>query len=123
MQEVIQMNEENHVIHKDGQVSTDKVDNAIEKIAPEEREQILQNFDAFKEYLGKRIAMGESIGLSEEQMAKIAEKVADHLAANEEPRNREEKLLQELWNVGKEDERHMLAHMLVRLAQSSTPNH
>ncbi|KAA2296988.1 DUF3243 domain-containing protein, partial [Clostridioides difficile] len=44
------MNEENHVIHKDGQVSTDKVDNAIEKIAPEEREQILQNFDAFKEY-------------------------------------------------------------------------
>jgi len=123
MQEVIQMNEENHVIHKDGQVSTDKVDNAIEKIAPEEREQILQNFDAFKEYLGKRIAMGESIGLSEEQMAKIAEKVADYLAAREEPRNREEKLLQELWNVGKEDERHMLAHMLVRLAQSSTPNH
>lgn len=117
------MNEQNHVIHKDGQVSTDKVDNAIEKIAPEEREQILQNFDAFKEYLGKRIAMGESIGLSEEQMAKIAEKVADHLAANEEPRNREEKLLQELWNVGKEEERHMLAHMLVRLAQSSTPNH
>ena len=79
------MNEENHVIHKDGQVSTDKVDNAIEKIAPEEREQILQNFDAFKEYLGKRIAMGESIGLSEEQMAKIAEKVADYLAAGRNP--------------------------------------
>ncbi|CAM3347780.1 MULTISPECIES: DUF3243 domain-containing protein [Paenibacillus] len=117
------MNEQNHVIHKDGQVSTDKVDNAIDKIAPEEREQILQNFDAFKGYLGKRIAMGESIGLGEEQMAKIAEKVADYLAAREEPRNREEKLLQELWNVGKEEERHMLAHMLVRLAQGSTPNH
>lgn len=85
------MNEQNHVIHKNGQVSTDQVDSAIEKIAPEERDQILQNFDAFKEYLGKRIAMGESIGLSEEQMAKIAQKVADHLAANEEPRNREEK--------------------------------
>ena len=68
------MNEQNHVIHKDGQVSTDQVDNAIEKIAPEERDHILQNFDAFKEYLGKRIAMGESIGLSEEQMAKIAQK-------------------------------------------------
>ncbi|PWW40008.1 uncharacterized protein DUF3243 [Paenibacillus pabuli] len=56
-------------------------------------------------------------------MAKIAEKVADYLAAREEPRNREEKLLQELWNVGKEEERHMLAHMLVRLAQGLTPNH
>lgn len=117
------MNEPNHVIHKDGQVSTDQVDNAIEKIAPEERDQILQNFDAFKEYLGKRIAMGESIGLSEEQMAKIAQKVADHLAANEEPRNREEKLLQELWNVGKEEERHMLAHMLVRLAHDTRASH
>jgi hypothetical protein len=53
------MNEHDHVIHKNGQVSTDKVDNAIDKIAPEERQQILQNFDSFKEYLGKRIAMGE----------------------------------------------------------------
>jgi hypothetical protein len=117
LKEEYKMNESNHVIHKDGQVATEKVENAIDKIAPEEREQILQNFDAFKEYLGKRIAMGESIGLGEEQMAKIAEKVADYLAAKEEPRNREEKLLQELWNVGKEEERHMLAHMLVRLAQ------
>ncbi|MMZ68732.1 hypothetical protein D1872_314540 [compost metagenome] len=50
-------------------------------------------------------------------MARIAEKVADYLAANEEPRNSEEKLLQELWSVGREEEQHMLAHMLVRLAQ------
>lgn len=111
------MTENNHVIHKDGQVATEQVEGAINKIPSEQRDNILENFDAFKEYLGKRIAVGESIGLGEEQMAKIAEKVADYLAAKEEPRNREEKLLQELWKVGKEEERHMLAHMLVRLAQ------
>jgi hypothetical protein len=62
--------------------------------------------------------MAENIGLNEEYMAKIAEKVAGYLANHEEPRNREEKLLQELWKVGTKDEQHYLAHMLVRLAQS-----
>jgi hypothetical protein len=61
--------------------------------------------------------MAESIGLSEEQMAIIAQKVADYLAGHEEPRNNEELLLQELWKLGTKEERHMLAHMLVRLAQ------
>ncbi|CAH1211667.1 putative protein YflH [Paenibacillus sp. JJ-223] len=111
------MNEDNHVIRKDGQVELGQVEDAVNRIAPEQREQILHNFETFKEYLAKRIAVGEAIGLGEEQMARIAEKVADYLAANEEPRNSEEKLLQELWSVGREEEQHMLAHMLVRLAQ------
>ena len=34
-----------------------------------------------------------------------AEKVAGYLVANEEPRNSEEKLLQELWKVGTQAER------------------
>jgi hypothetical protein len=34
------------------------------------------------------------------------------------PRNAEENLLKELWKVGRDEEKHMLAHMLVRLAQN-----
>jgi hypothetical protein len=44
-----------------------------------------------------------------------AEKVEDYLAKHEEPKNREEKLLQELWKVGDKEERHKLPHMLVKL--------
>ncbi|PZD93899.1 DUF3243 domain-containing protein [Paenibacillus sambharensis] len=113
------MNERNHVMEKDGSVQTNNVDEAIAKIKPEQKDEILSNFDTFINYLGKRVQLGQKLGLGEEQLAKTAEKVADYLAANEEPRNREEKLLQELWKVGDKEQRHMLAHMLVRLADQA----
>ncbi|RKP51696.1 DUF3243 domain-containing protein [Cohnella endophytica] len=111
------MTEHNHVVSKDGDIDPGKVESAISRISSGEKERILRDFDEFKSYLSKRIAMAESIGLDEEQMAKIAQKVADYLASHEEPRNNEELLLQELWKVGNQEQRHMLAHMLVRLAQ------
>ncbi|MEK4439562.1 MULTISPECIES: DUF3243 domain-containing protein [Niallia] len=76
----------------------------------------LENFDEFKSYLSSKIEVGKNLGMDEEQLAKSAEKVAGYLASNAEPQNREEALLQELWKVGNEEERHKLAHMLVKLA-------
>lgn len=96
-----------------------KVDETLSSMAPGQKEEILQNFNSFKMYLGKRIQMAEMLGLNEEQLAKAAERVAGYLAAHEEPRNREEKLLQELWIAGTQEERHKLAHLLVKLAQSA----
>ncbi|TFE23181.1 DUF3243 domain-containing protein [Cohnella luojiensis] len=112
------MSEYNHVVDKDGDIDPSKVDRAISSIDADEKDRILRDFDEFKGYLGKRIKMAESIGLGEEQMAVIAQKVADYLASHEDARNSEEKLLQELWKVGTEEERHKLAHMLVKLAHS-----
>jgi propanediol dehydratase large subunit len=109
----------NHVVEKDGEVFVDKVNHAISNMDTGKKEQILKDFDEFKTYLAKRIELGSNIGLGEEQMAMIAQKVAGYLADHEEPRNSEEKLLQELWKAGNEEQRHMLAHMLVRMAQSA----
>ena len=111
------MNEQNHVVEKDGAVNTGNVEQAMDKIGEDRKEEILSSFEGFKWYLAKRIELAEKLGMSEEQMAMTAEKVADYLSANEEPRNREEKLLQELWKAGQKEERHMLAHILVRMAQ------
>ncbi len=113
------MSEHNHVVDKNGDIAPDHVGDAIARIEPSERERILRNFEQFKGYLNGRIRMAESFGMNEEQMAIIAREVADYLANHEEPRNSEELLLQELWKAGTEEERHALAHMLVRLAQES----
>ncbi|MFB9274720.1 DUF3243 domain-containing protein [Cohnella cellulosilytica] len=113
------MSEHNHVVDKDGDIAPDQVGDAIARIEPAERDRILSNFERFKGYLHKRIRMAESIGMNEEQMAIIAQEVAGYLASHEEPRNSEELLLQELWKAGTEEQRHALAHMLVRLAQES----
>ena len=111
------MSEHNHVVSKDGSVAMQKVDEALDRIAPGQKEEILEHFQTFQTYLGKRIQLAQKIGMNEEQLAITAEKVADYLAKHEEPRNSEEKLLLELWRVGTQEERHKLAHMLVKLAQ------
>ncbi|TQR18499.1 DUF3243 family protein [Psychrobacillus soli] len=48
------------------------------------------------------------MGLSEEKLAKNTELVANYLAKHENPRNREEKILMELWNSGSKEEQHAL---------------
>ncbi|NHN34596.1 DUF3243 domain-containing protein [Paenibacillus agricola] len=113
------MSEYNHVVDKQDNFTVDKVNTALDKINPDKKEEILKNFESFKSYLGKRIELAEKLGLSEEQIAVTAEKIANYLTANEEPRNSEEKLLSELWKVGTQEEQHKLAHMLVRLAQQA----
>ncbi|MFD2327638.1 DUF3243 domain-containing protein [Cohnella sp. GCM10020058] len=113
------MSESQHIIDKEERIDTSKVGDTISRIDAPKKDEILSNFESFKSYLNKRIALGESLGLSEEQLAQVAEKVADYLAEHEDPRNAEENLLKELWKVGEQDERHKLAHMLVRLAQQS----
>lgn len=83
----------------------------------EEKDQILQNFDHFKQFLSSKVEAGENMGLSEEHLAKATEFVANYLAKHEEPRNREEQLLMELWKSGNKEEQHSLAHMLLNMVQ------
>ncbi|MFK2826784.1 DUF3243 domain-containing protein [Bacillus sp. B190/17] len=109
------MTEENHAIHKDGELQIDKVDNTIARMDPERMDSILEDFETFQGYLKQRIEVAEKIGLNEEQLALAAEKIGNYLAQHAQPKNREEKLLQELWNAGTQDERHHLAHMLVKM--------
>lgn len=94
------MAEHNHVVNKEGEVALNKVDDVLNRIDDSKKDDILNNFDSFKSYLSDKIEMAQNIGLNEELIAKAAEKIAGYLAAKEEPRNSEEKLLQELWKAG-----------------------
>jgi len=57
--------------------------------------------------------------LSEEKLAKTTEIVANYLAKHENPRNREENILMELWNSGSKEEQHTLAHMLLKMVRKA----
>lgn len=97
----------------------DKVQQELTDIDVEEKDQILQNFDRFKQYLAGKVKLGENMGLSDEKLAKTTEIVANYLANHEEPRNREEKLLMELWNSGSKEQQHSLAHMLLEMVRKA----
>ncbi|ULG72719.1 DUF3243 domain-containing protein [Macrococcus brunensis] len=88
---------------------------AVNNLSQEEKDQILESFNQFTSYLGSKVEKAEKLGFSEETVAKAAEKVADHLAKNEEPKNREEKVLNELWNNAEGEEKSAIARALVRM--------
>jgi hypothetical protein len=102
------------VIFMDQQLDEQKIENQVNKNGD-----VLSSFDDFREFLSGKVRLGENLGMDEEQLANSAQKVAEYLADKEPPKNSEERLLQELWKVGTEEERHKLAHMLVRLVKQS----
>lgn len=95
----------------------DKIENQMHDYDSEEKDQILENFNRFKQFLSHKVDQGEKMGLSEEQLANTAEMVANYLMKHEEPRNREEHLLHQLWQVADKEQQHTLAHLLIRLVQ------
>ncbi|MBM7553506.1 DUF3243 domain-containing protein [Thalassobacillus pellis] len=91
----------------------------VKELTEEKKDEIMASFSQFRDYLGDKVEKGEKMGLSEEALTKNAKRVADYLAEHEEPRNREEKLLNEMWNAANEDERKHVAHVLVKLADET----
>ena len=98
----------------DKQLDEQKIENQVNKNGD-----ALSSFDDFREFLSGKVRLGENLGMDEEQLVNSARKVADYLAHKEPPKNSEERLLQELWRVGTEEEQHMLSQMLVRLVKQS----
>ncbi len=98
----------------------DNVQKELAKINEETKDGILENFNQFKQYLAEKIELGEKMGLSEEKLAKTTELIANYLAKHEDPRNREEKILMELWNSGSKEQQHTLAHMLLEMVRKAS---
>lgn len=95
----------------------EEIQNQMNNMDSEQKDQILENFGKFKSYLSDKVSKGEALGMSNEQMAKATEMVAGYLAKHEEPRNREEHLLRELWNSGDKEQQHALSHMLLNMVK------
>ena len=116
--------EREEFLNEDESLITERIEKKMDAMSPEKKEEILENFNRFKKYLKDKVELGEKMGLSEHQLAKAAEKVANYLARNEEPQNREQHLLKEMWMVANDEERHKLAHVLVKLVdQTSETTH
>ncbi|WP_270180877.1 DUF3243 domain-containing protein [Alkalihalobacillus sp. CinArs1] len=92
---------------------------AAAEMNQDKKDDILENFQQFKDYLGDQVQKGEKLGLGEEGLTKGAKRVGDYLAKHEDPRNREQKVLNELWNVANEEERKHIAHVLVKLTDET----
>jgi hypothetical protein len=77
---------------------------------------VLSNFDTWKKFLGDRVAAAKNMGVNEESITKLAYEIGQFLENKVDPKNEEERVLKELWDVGDESERKTLARMMVKLA-------
>lgn len=96
-----------------------RIKEELDSLNEHNKDLILNNFHYFKKYLSEKIELGESMGLSDERLAKTTELVANYLAKHEVPRNREEKVLMELWKVGTKEEQSTLALLLLKMVKGT----
>lgn len=79
----------------------------------------IDDWGAWKDTLGKAIDLGETVGMSEDTINKVAERVGTFLANNVDPRNNEERLLKELWDVGDQVDKETLAKLVTRIVDTN----
>ncbi|MDI3258010.1 MAG: DUF3243 domain-containing protein [Kyrpidia sp.] len=76
---------------------------------------VLENFEQWKNFLGDRVDQAQAAGMNTEQIQQIAYRMGDYLARHVDPRNKQERLLQEMWNVSSEEDQQALARIMVNL--------
>jgi chorismate mutase len=113
------MSEQNHMVNEHGELNENNIEDTVSRISEDKAADILSSFEEFRGYLAERIELGKKIGLNEEQLAATAKKIAEYLAQNVDPQNREEKLLKELWKAGNEEEKEKLSHLLLKFADGA----
>lgn len=72
------------------------------------------SFEQFKDSLGHKLDLAHHAGASRGTILNAAKDFSEWLAAEVDPKNPEQRLLKELWDVADESERNALVNMLVK---------
>lgn len=78
--------------------------------------EIMDSWNDWKKTLGKAVDLGETMGMSDNTITNIAEKVGTYLSNNVNPHNGQERLLKEMWDAASENERKVLAKLVVKIS-------
>ncbi len=78
---------------------------------------VLDNFEDWKNFLGDRLQHAKTEGMDQNVIGDMAHQLGDYLASEVEPKNAQEKVLRDLWNVASEEEQQAIANVMVKLVQ------
>lgn len=78
-------------------------------------ETVLNQFEKWKSFLHDRVEKARKAGMSDETIANLAYQIGEFLDEHVDPKNEEERLLKELWDVGDEQERKTIARLMMKL--------
>jgi hypothetical protein len=78
---------------------------------------VLETFDKWKHFLAERVNQAQQAGMGEDTISKLAFQIGEFLEDKVDPKNGEERLLKELWDVGNEEERKTMARLMVKFVE------
>jgi hypothetical protein len=78
---------------------------------------VLNNFDEWKKFLADRVSQAESLGMDQDTVHDLAYEIGDYLAQDIDPKNDQQRLLKELWEVADEDQQRVMAGLMVKLVE------
>ncbi|SDY69591.1 Protein of unknown function [Evansella caseinilytica] len=78
---------------------------------------VLDNWQQWKDFLGDRLDQAKSEGMNQQVISDVAYQVGEYLSEQVEPKNDQEKVLADLWQVASEEEQHAIANVMVKLVQ------
>jgi hypothetical protein len=81
---------------------------------------VLSNFDTWKKFLGDRVDAAKKLGINEEAISKLAYEIGEFLNDKVDPKNDEQRILKELWDVGDDSDRKTMARLMVKLADKNS---
>lgn len=80
---------------------------------------VLDNFGNWKDFLNNRLENAEQSGVSEDSISNFAVEIGEYLSTHVDPKNEEQRVLSDLWNVADEHQKEALANVMVNLVKSS----
>lgn len=76
---------------------------------------VVESFEQWKNFLSQQVNAAKQVGATENSIVNSASRIGEFLADRVDPKNREQRLLKELWDAGSEQERHALAAMVTKM--------
>lgn len=80
-----------------------------------------ESFDKWKGLLKTGLGVAGSVGLSEDTTVDLAQRLGDFLAEYIDPMNHEQRMLKEMWDVGDDHDRRVLAKLVTRVVAEERP--
>jgi len=79
----------------------------------------MHDWSEWRQTLAQAIDVGHGMGMSDEEIAQKAEAIGDFLAKNVDPKNPEQRVLKELWEVADEEQQQELARLIIEMVSKS----
>jgi hypothetical protein len=73
------------------------------------------DFSAWRDFLGKQVDRAQSVGMSDQQIDDVAFRLGAFLANKVDPKNYQQRLLKQMWDVSSKEDQRALSRIMVDL--------